>query len=359
MQTLRLNDYPIHLGRGQWPRLRALVEALAPSRLLVLCDAHTRIYCLPRLQEELEVPEQQVITIPAGEPHKTLDSCRYIWERMMHLKADRRALMLNLGGGVVGDMGGLCACLFKRGLPFVQLPTSLLAQVDASIGGKLAVDFAAVKNSIGLFANPEAVFIFPEFLSTLPERELCSGFAEVIKHALLGDPGHWAELKDLGDLNGLDWPTLLMRSLRVKHKIVAEDPMEAGPRKLLNFGHTIGHALESAFLPTEFPLTHGEAVAIGLVCECYLSHRKVGLPLEVVQEVAALVRSLYPHRHIATHLLPGLLDLMQNDKKNQGGEIRFSLLQAPGQGRYDLACGRDEIADSLAFYNSHSLSLFS
>jgi 3-dehydroquinate synthase len=359
MHTLRLNDYPIHIGSGQWPQLRALVEALDPSRLLVLCDAHTRIYCLPRLQEELEVPEHQVVTIPAGERHKTLDSCRYIWERMMQLKLDRRALMLNLGGGVVGDMGGLCACLFKRGLPFVQLPTSLLAQVDASVGGKLAIDFASVKNSIGLFANPEAVFIFPGFLATLPERELRSGFAEVIKHALLGDPGHWAELKGLNSLSGLDWPALLVRSLRVKQRIVEEDPREAGPRKLLNFGHTVGHALESAFLLSESPLTHGEAVAIGLVCECYLSHLKVGLSLEVVQEVAGLVRSLYPHRNISNHLLPQLLELMQNDKKNEGGEIRFSLLQAPGQGRYDLPCDRDEIADSLGFYNSHSLSLFS
>jgi len=359
MQILELDDYAIYLGEGAWPHLAQWAGQWPADRKVVICDANTRIYCLPRLREVLEIPEEQVIAVAPGEAHKNLESCRHIWQRMMQLRLDRQALVINLGGGVIGDMGGMCAALFKRGLSFIQVPTTLLAQVDASIGGKLGIDFLSVKNSIGLFANPRAVYIFPEFLASLPVRQLRNGFAEVIKHALLAGAEHWAEVKDTDELGNIDWMALLPRSLEVKRAIVAEDPLEQGLRKLLNFGHTIGHALESVFLTDEDPLLHGEAVAMGMVCESYLAHRHCGLELEVVQDLIRLVSRLYGHREIPSDRLPDMLRLMQNDKKNLGRDIRFSLLEAPGRGRYDVVCSPEEIASGLAFYNGFGLSLFS
>jgi len=358
MEKIELTGYSIFQGEGVWEALTSTLRSLSPSRVVVLCDAHTRIYCLPELVEKLSLAEPQVITVPAGEAYKNLDTCRIIWRNMMDRQLDRQALLLNLGGGVIGDMGGFCAATFKRGIRFIQIPTTLLSMVDASIGGKLGIDFAQIKNSIGLFQNPEGVFIHTGFLQSLPPREWRSGFAEMIKHALIGNATQWNTMKQLENLSDLVLEDHLRLSLEVKKRIVEIDPREQGERKLLNFGHTIGHAIESYFLKQDEPLLHGEAIAVGMICEAYLSHVFCNFPLEELSHLSRLIHRIFGTSEIPAKSFHSLLPLMQNDKKNAGGQIRFALLKRPGEGIWDHACPEDIILESLAFYNNQSLSLF-
>lgn len=358
MNQIELSNYYIHFGEGVWDALRTKVSDLNPSQLIVICDAHTRIYCLPELMEQLQLSEGQVITVPAGEVHKTIETCQIIWRNMMDRQLDRNALVLNLGGGVIGDMGGFCAATFKRGIRFIQVPTTLLSQVDASIGGKLGIDFAQVKNSVGLFQDPEGVFIHLPFLKTLPDRELRSGFAEMIKHALIARADQWEVLKNVTDLNDFPLDQYLGPSLEVKKEIVTLDPYERGRRKLLNFGHTIGHAVESHFLGQDNPLLHGEAIAIGMVCEAYLSHIVCGFSLEDLGDLSRLIHRIYGIREVPADHFRQLVSLMKNDKKNDQGRISFTLLESAGKGIWDQHCSSEAIQESLDFYNNQSLSLF-
>jgi 3-dehydroquinate synthase len=354
MEKIELTGYSLFLGTGVWDALTNTLEDLSPSQIVVLCDAHTRIYCLPELVDRLSLAEPQVITVPAGETYKNLDTCRIIWRNLMDRQLDRKALLLNLGGGVIGDMGGFCAATFKRGIRFIQIPTTLLSMVDASIGGKLGIDFAQIKNSIGLFQNPEGVFIHTGFLQSLPPRELRSGFAEMIKHALIGNAGQWSRLRRMESLSDLMLEDQLRPSLEIKKRIVEADPREQGERKLLNFGHTIGHAVESYFLNQDDPLLHGEAIAVGMICEAYLSHLFCDFPLEELSDLSTLIHRIYGTREIPTESFQALLPLMHNDKKNEGGQIRFTLLKQPGEGIWDYVCPEDTILESLAFYNKQS-----
>lgn len=351
MDILELNQYKIYIG----PISRSLAECPVDrySQLLILVDENTERHCLPRLQKLLpKLPPPVIIRIPAGEIHKNLDTCRQIWEQMMDARTDRRALMINLGGGVIGDMGGFCACTFKRGIDFLQIPTTLLSQVDASIGGKLGIDFGMVKNSIGLFHDPKAVFIDPAFLDTLPPREIRSGMAEVFKHALIADAGQWNRISRPDADARVDWAAVIGASLRIKQRIVEADPWERGLRKALNFGHTIGHAVEGMALEGPSPLLHGEAVAIGMICESFLSHRRLGLPMKDVDAIRTTFLRYYGHRPVDTDQWESLLGLMSNDKKNEEGRINFSLLPAIGRVEINGTATPEEIAESIAYYNS-------
>lgn len=350
METIALHAYRIHLGPVAGP-LTEWLHDRDYSQLLVIVDEHTEALCLPQLVPVFAAYRHTLIRIPSGEQHKNLDTCRSIWQEMMTARADRRALAINLGGGVIGDMGGFCAATFKRGLDFVQVPTTLLSQVDASIGGKLGIDFGRVKNSIGLFQDPAAVFIDPAFLHTLPLRELRSGFAEVIKHSLIADAGQWAALQSIGRLEQTDWQPLIGPSLRIKQRIVEADPTEQGLRKALNFGHTIGHAVEGAALESESPLLHGEAIAIGMICEAYLSHRQAGLSREALEQISAFILQHYGHRPLARNHFEAFFELMRNDKKNEGQRINFSLLPAIGAVKTDCTAERSAIEDSFLYYN--------
>lgn len=269
--TFTLSDYPVFLAPleeslPQWLRQRDY------SRIFLITDSNVHRDVWPVFRQKTGLPaDLPLVEIPAGEIHKNIATCERIWQDMVAARLDRKALVVNLGGGVIGDMGGFCAATFKRGVDFIQVPTTLLAMTDAAIGGKLGIDFQGIKNAVGVFRNPAAVFVDPAFLRTLPPRELRSGFAEVIKHALIGDPALWDTLQAIPasqlTADRADWFDLLRASIAVKVRIVSEDPLEKGLRALLNFGHTIGHAIESYFLQTDQPLTHGEAVAIGMVCE--------------------------------------------------------------------------------------------
>ncbi|MBI1225749.1 MAG: 3-dehydroquinate synthase [Bacteroidetes bacterium] len=356
MIKLSLNEYDISIGEMGEP-LRALVAEGAYTKIAVLVDNNIYRHCLPYFLQNIDF-EVVAIEVLAGELNKGLDTCRFVWSEMMRLGLDRRSLLINLGGGVVGDMGGFCAATYLRGIDFVQVPTTLLSQVDASVGGKLAIDFNGVKNSIGIFQNPKAVLVDPAFLKTLPESEIRSGFAEVFKHALIADAGQWRELQQITDLLAVDWAKYLAPSLSIKQRIVEEDPIEKGIRKALNFGHTIGHAVESvslgitnqSLITNHQSLLHGEAVALGIICESWLSHKILGMPKSELDEIVAFVKRFYPHWPLSETDFPAIFDIMKKDKKNVGGRINFTLLPAIGEARIDQYCEAEMIEEALRFY---------
>jgi 3-dehydroquinate synthase len=298
-----------------------------------------------------------LIRIPAGERHKTLDSCRYIWEQLFAAGAGRNWCLLNLGGGVIGDMGGFCAGTFKRGMDFIQIPTTLLSQVDASVGGKLGIDFNDIKNSIGLFQDPVAVWADPAFFATLPPREVRSGFAEIIKHALIASAAQWERLQKITDLSAVDWVGWVADSVAIKRDIVEEDPHERGLRKALNFGHTIGHAIESYFLPTTTPLLHGEAIAAGMIAEAWLSYRQQGLPARELETITRYLLRIYGHQPVPEAAFAALITYMRQDKKNEDTRINFSLLPAPGTVAVNQTAEPGVITEALRYYNqAHTYS---
>lgn len=350
MERIQLAQYEIVVGDVQESLLHFLQEQ-PYSKILVLTDENSAAHCLPRIKNQLRGTDWATIQIHSGEQQKNISTCQQIWREMMEAGADRKALTINLGGGVIGDMGGFCASTFKRGMDFLQIPTTLLSQVDASIGGKLGIDFMQVKNSIGLFRDPRTVLIDPTFLQTLPLAEIRSGFAEIIKHSLIADIGQWQELRRIKKLTSVDWAAIITPSLQIKKKIVEEDPYEKGLRKALNFGHTIGHAVEGHALETDRPLLHGEAIAIGMICETYLSHRLLGLSEPDMNEISRFLLSIYDPYSLEPKNYPVYLSLMQNDKKNEAGSINFSLIDSPGSVVINKTCSEKLIVDSLNYYN--------
>jgi len=317
----------------------------------VLVDNNTFVHCYPLIEPAL--PKHFIINIASGEKHKDLRTCNGIWEEMTYHQMDRNSLLINLGGGVIGDMGGFCAATYKRGIEFVNIPTTLLAQVDASIGGKLGVDFQGFKNQIGVFKDPQKVFICPEFLSTLPTAELRSGFAEVIKHALIFDAPYWAKiLKSPWELQ--PWREHITHSVKTKNHIVEEDPSEHGIRKILNFGHTVGHAIERHFLHEPESLLHGEAIAIGMICEAYISSHNQGLPDHQLKEISDFIINNYGKFIIPKEDLNAISKNVLQDKKNLNGRIMCTLLPEIGKAAYNIPVELFQIEQSLKYYRSLS-----
>ncbi len=320
------------------------------SGTAVLVDENTLSACYPLIEGIL--PEHHVIQIHSGEDHKNLDTCSLIWGDMTNAALDRNALVINLGGGVIGDMGGFCAATYKRGVHFINIPTTLLAQVDASIGGKLGIDFSGFKNHIGLFREPGKVFIYPGFLNTLSKRELRSGFAEVIKHCLIADREMFETIRTL-ELEQIDWESVIPHSVMIKYHVVCEDPGEKGLRQILNFGHTVGHAIESYYLEkTNTRLLHGEAVAIGMVCESWLSMKKTGLSEIELQNIADYLNHIFQFKKIPESDIAAISDIANQDKKNIRGVIKCSLLERTGKCTYNIRITLNEIMESIVYYNS-------
>ncbi len=353
-QEFSLHNYTIQLGPLA-ETLPAWLQERQYSRIFVISDENTRAYCLPQLAALFFREGQDSLlggtTLPAGEIFKTLSTCQQVWQAMLEAQLDRKALVINLGGGVVGDLGGFCAATWKRGVDFIQVPTTLLSMTDAAIGGKLGVDFQGIKNTIGVFQNPAAVFVDPAFLQTLPEQELRSGFAEVIKHALIGDPVLWQNLLTLSNLEDVPWTDVLRASMAVKVRIVSEDPLEKGLRMLLNYGHSIGHAVESYFLKTPFPWTHGEAIALGMITESWLARAVIPNGHNRLAQVISLIAESFPHAPIPEAAFAEIWATMQQDKKNAAGAVRVAV---PGDEPYTLHLLETHAAavmDSLRFYN--------
>ena len=321
------------------------------SKFFILTDEITSVHCLPALETKLEGKAYDLIEVSAGEESKTIDFCIGVWRMLIDFDADRHSLLINLGGGVITDMGGFVASTFKRGIDFVNVPTTLLSQVDASVGGKTGIDMDNIKNIIGTFTQPKAVFIAQSFMETLPERQVLSGLAEMLKHGLIADAAYWNDLKD-SDLT-LPAPDLIYRSVAIKNRIVLSDPHEKGLRKALNFGHTIGHAIETFSLGNDKKhLTHGEAIAIGMICESWLSHKKTGLPKSELKEITEVLMRLYPKYPLKESCYTMLNSLMKKDKKNEGEHINCTLLNKIGECTVNHICLEDELRDSLKFYAS-------
>ncbi|MBC6697876.1 3-dehydroquinate synthase [Hymenobacter puniceus] len=340
----------LQIGANALPELAEMLRRPAISQVFVLTDANTGRLCYPLLLPYL--PEQQtVLELPAGEEAKTLASCETVWSTLTENRADRFAVLLNLGGGVITDLGGFCAALYKRGIQFIQVPTTLLAQVDASVGGKTGVDFLGFKNQLGVFQEPAGVFIEPRFLQTLDPRQLKSGYAEIVKHSLIADATAFEEQRRTG-IFVEDWTATIEASVALKRRIVAQDPLEAGPRKLLNFGHTVGHSLESYLLTQPGrEILHGEAVAAGMVCEAWLSVQRGLLTATELDQIETFLFSVFEKVQFVSLETEAIAEYALQDKKNSGATINCTLLEGIGRGVYDQPITLHEVAESLRYYH--------
>jgi 3-dehydroquinate synthase len=353
MEPIKSADHFIYFESGLKP-LETLLAQGKYSKVFVFADTNTAELCIPTFRSLLnEIEDFDIIETDPGEENKNIDFCIGIWKTLLDFGADRKCLMINLGGGVITDMGGFVASTYKRGIDFINIPTTLLSQVDASVGGKTGIDIDNVKNMVGTFSLPQAVFIENAFLTTLSERELLSGFAEMIKHGLIADASYYEVLKSKHTVTSS--PSVIYRSIEIKNEVVTADPLEKGLRKILNFGHTIGHAVESyALTKSKKPLTHGEAIAIGMVCEAFLSEKYCNLTKEELIDITTYITSIYPKYSIKEKSFDALITLMQSDKKNEGGQIMFSLLEKIGQCAYNCRVTTQDILESFAYYNNLS-----
>jgi 3-dehydroquinate synthase len=319
------------------------------SHIAILVDEFTNKYCLPIIQDLLPSNFTKIL-IKSGEHHKNLATCEQVWDRMTKANMDRHSLLVNLGGGVIGDLGGFCASTYKRGIDFIQIPTTLLAQVDASVGGKLGIDFHGLKNHIGVFQLPKAVLIDPKFIDTLSIQQKKSGFAEIIKHCLIRDEKEWNVIRQQS-FEELDLSKLIAHSVAIKEAVVLEDPKEAGLRKILNFGHTLGHAIETYLLDKgKRKILHGEAIAIGMIVEAFISHQRDLISLQELEEIESYLFENYGRVKLHPEEISKIIALTAQDKKNKGKEIRFSLLTGIGDCGYDIPVSASEMKKAIQYY---------
>lgn len=329
-----------------------VVAAIGPDRVYVLTDETTGRLCRPLLAAASSLAGATWLSIAPGDEHKTLASLADVWRALSAGGASRRSLLVCLGGGMVTDLGGFAAATFKRGIACVNIPTTLLAMVDAAVGGKTGINLDGLKNEVGAFSSPRAVVIDTEFLRTLDDRNLRSGYAEMLKHGLISSREMLVSLLrfDIASPDYTRLQTMVAESIAVKEDVVRRDPHEHGLRKALNLGHTAGHAFESLALARQQPVLHGYAVAWGLVCELYLSHLKAGFPLDELRRTVGYIAARYGRFAFGCDDYDDLLSLMRHDKKNVGGVINFTLLEQPGQVRLDCTATREEICESFDFF---------
>lgn len=334
---------------------RDLVNAISEcehDRIFVLTDETTQQLCWPKIKNFKALKNSTPIIIKATDTHKNLDTLSQVWQALSNGGATRHSLMINLGGGMVTDLGGFAASTFKRGIDFINIPTTLLAMVDASVGGKTGINFGGLKNEIGVFSDSRFVIINTQFLDTLDHDNICSGYAEMLKHGLISDERTWAELVTF-DLDNPDLSQLqrmVAESIKVKERIVEADPHEHGIRKALNLGHTMGHAFESFAMRRGTPILHGYAVAYGLISELYMSARKTAFPTDRMHQTVRFIRENYGTLNITCDDYPTLIELMHHDKKNTSGIINFTLLGNVGDIRINQTANEEEIKEALDFF---------
>ncbi len=358
-RIVTVNRTPLFLGDDSLHAVTGVLAGLRPSRLFILADSQTARHCIPILAAALPDTKDAVVLLAGeGEESKTIGHALRLWNELSEAGADRSSLLLNLGGGVVSDLGGFVAAGYLRGIRYLNIPTSLIGQVDAAIGGKTGVNADGLKNRIGFFYPPDGVFIYPPFLRTLPSMHLRSGLAEVIKSVVLGDPKLWRKLLNIPVESLLTippdtglWPRLIQSAAHYKNWVVTNDFREKKLRKALNFGHTVGHALESLSLQGSLPaLTHGEAVAAGMICSAWLSRHKCGLPVNEAEALSNYIREGFGIIPVDRTMIPALLELMTKDKKNRKGKLMFSLLRAPGSAVVNTECTLAEAEDAIRYY---------
>lgn len=292
------------------------------------------------------------VVVPAGENNKKIESVAKIWQFLSENGGDRKSLLINIGGGMLTDLAGFAATTFKRGVDFLNVPTTLLSQVDASVGGKTGINFNGLKNEVGTFKEPVAVIINTDFLKTIDHENFISGFAEMIKHGLIYSPKHFAELKDF-DFENIDYNLLeeiIEHSVNVKVYFVSNDPTEQNIRKALNFGHTAGHAFESLAMEQNRPILHGYAVAFGMIAELFLSVEKCNFPLNEFENITDWLLQVYGKFEIKESDYNRLYELMTHDKKNESGRINFTLLPEIGKFEINQNCEKELIFKMLEYF---------
>ena len=351
--SIEAQHYQVYFNDEGFDFLNRFVAEQHPSKIFLLADKHTNECCTPIVLSVLatDIP-LEIIEIEAGEPHKHIDTCTQVWYALSELGADRKSLLINIGGGVVTDLGGFVASTYMRGIPFINIPTSLLAMVDASVGGKTGVDLGALKNLVGVINNPKGVLIYPDFLATLPTEELRSGMAEMFKHGLISDEGYWHKMCNLSELTEAHLGSLIYESVVIKNEVVTQDPTEKGLRKTLNYGHTLGHAIESYCLqnPNRERLLHGEAIAIGMVLATYLSVKELGFSMDKCDQVKAVLGEYFKKQDFTYEEITDICQLMRFDKKNVGGNVHFVLLEAIGKPKIDCIVPYEEIYKAFEYY---------
>jgi 3-dehydroquinate synthase len=355
MQSILAQDYSIHFNENGYGELNQLLIDMKYSSVFIITDTNSNEYCLPDLMGHLVTDLTiEIIEFEHGESNKNIETCIQIWEALTELGADRKSIILNLGGGVVTDLGGFIASTFKRGIDFIHIPTTLLAMVDASIGGKNGIDLANLKNQIGVITTPKMILIDSNFLSTLPQIEMRSGLAEILKHGLIFDKKYWQEFQDLTKLDNSDFDAIIHKSIQIKNEIVTKDPKENGIRKALNFGHTLGHAIESYFLENKNKVTllHGEAIAIGMILESFISWKKNLITAAEYLEIKTNIKNLFGEIVFDKNDLTPILNLLIHDKKNEYGTIQFVLLDGIGNTKINQVIENELIEKAFEDYKT-------
>lgn len=355
MDTIQAADYSIVFNENAYPALNSILQENKYSKIFLIVDENTIEYCLPEFLPLLstEIPFE-IIELESGEIHKNIQTCTEVWTILTELGGDRKSLILNLGGGVITDLGGFVASTFKRGIDFINIPTTLLGMVDASVGGKNGVDLGTLKNQVGTITNPKMVVIDTRFLDTLAQNQMRSGLAEMMKHGLISNKKYWDRFLDLTQLDTSDLDTLIHDAIGIKNHIVQQDPTENGIRKALNFGHTLGHAIESYFLENEDKTTllHGEAIAIGMILESYLSLEKNLITSSEYLEIKNTIKSIFSTVEFSEKDLAPICDLLIHDKKNEYGKIQFALLDGIGSVKTNQEVATANILNAFADYKS-------
>lgn len=355
MQSIKANGYTIHFGQNGYESLSKHIAKAKYSSVFIIVDSHSNDYCLPKFLSMLAVEIAiEIVEFESGESAKNIETCVEIWKVLTELGADRKSLIINLGGGVVSDLGGFVASTYKRGIDFVNVPTTLLAMVDASVGGKNGVDLGNLKNQIGVINTPEMLLIDTAYLETLPQNEMRSGLAEMLKHGLIHDKAYWEQFMDWKAIDFADFDALIYHSIIIKNTIVMQDPTENGIRKALNFGHTLGHAIESHFLESEHKTTllHGEAIAAGMVLEAFISWQKGLISETEFNQIKTVVFAVFEPIAFDENDLEPILSLLIHDKKNEYGAVQFALLDGIGKVKINQTVENELIASAFKNYES-------
>lgn len=355
MDSITYKDCVIHFNNNCYTAVNKHLKDNNFSKIFILVDENTHANCLPIFLEKLETDIAiEIIEIESGEVNKTIDTCVGVWNALSDLDADRKSIMINIGGGVITDLGGFVACTFKRGISYVNVPTTLLSMVDASVGGKTGVDLGHLKNQIGVISDPDLVLIDPFYLNTLPVNQMRSGLAEMLKHGLISNETYWNNFTNLSALTLADLDQLIYDSVIIKKNVVEEDPFEDGLRKTLNYGHTLGHAIESYFLSNsnKETLLHGEAIVVGMILANYISSQLTGFSKDLSDKIKELFIGYYGKVTINKEEYAPIMDLLKYDKKNNHGNINFVLLESIGKPVIDCKVEDNIIIDAFDYYAS-------
>jgi 3-dehydroquinate synthase len=355
MQFIQANGYTIHFNEESYLELNTYLKNNKHSKIFIIVDENSNTYCLNAFipQIETEVPIE-IIEFEAGEENKNLETCLEIWNVLTELGADKKSLIINLGGGVVTDLGGFVASTYKRGIDFIHVPTTLLGMVDAAIGGKNGIDLGNIKNQIGVINTPKMVLIDTCFLETLPQNEMRSGLAEMLKHGLIFDRNYWEQFLDLSKIDFADFDQLIYDSVVIKNNIVLQDPTEKGLRKALNFGHTLGHAIESYFLENENKKTllHGEAIAAGMILESFISMKKELISKVDYLQIKNTINHIFDIISFTESDLNEIVELLLHDKKNEYGKVNFVLIDTIGKIKINQEVENESIIEAFQDYKS-------